>query len=422
MNGYNLQFIIIGIKEFFYFCCFKPFLMQNYIIPASKSISNRLLILQALYPSLKINNLSTALDTVVLQKALQQTGQKDLPVHLNIGHAGTAMRFLSALLSTLDGQIFVLDGSTRMRQRPIKILVEALQNLGADISYLLNEGYPPLRITGKILTGNEVSIAQNVSSQYISALLLIAPKMPKGLTLNLKGEQVSKPYVQMTINILKNLGVRIEETSRFIKVYPAKQIDEQVVNIEGDWTSTSYFYGAIAVLRHTEINLIPFDKESLQGDSKIVELFKSFGITTVFDNPQKIIIKPDKNYQKPDFLSFDLIETPDLAQTIATTCLTMGIKCKLTGLQTLRIKETDRLTALKSEMEKLGAKIKITDKSLEIVSPEITNTKASIDTYDDHRIAMSFAILQKKYPELGINHPEVVVKSFPGFWEIFGQV
>ncbi len=396
--------------------------MQNFKIPASKSISNRFLILQYQYQTLKINNLSTAQDTIVLQKALRQAGQQESPVHINIGHAGTAMRFLTALLSTLDGRTFVLDGSVRMRQRPVKILVEALQALGADILYLQNEGYPPLKITGKTLTGNEVSIAQNISSQYISALLLIAPKMSNSLTLHLKSKQVSKPYVQMTLDILNQLGIHTVQTAESLKVHPTSQIAEQTVNIEGDWSSASYFFGAEAVLRQKEISLMPFDNNSLQGDRKIADYYKYFGIETSFETSQKIILKPERNYQKPDYLSFDLLETPDLAQTLAVTCLAMGIKCRLTGLQTLQIKETQRLTALKNEMEKLGAKIEITGDSLEIKSPEITNTNVAIDTYNDHRMAMSFAILQKKYPELAINHPEVVVKSFPGFWEIFKQI
>ncbi len=396
--------------------------MPNFTIPASKSISNRLLILQYLYPSLKINNLSTAQDTVVLQDALHQIDSKNGPISINIGHAGTSMRFLTALLSILEGHTFILDGSARMRQRPVKILVDALQKLGADISYLQNEAYPPLKITGKRLAGNEVTISQNVSSQYISALLLIASKLPNGLNLRLKGIQVSKPYVLMTLDILNSLGIPTEQTGDTIKVYPIKDIKEQSVNIEGDWSSASYFFGALAVLRKQPVTLMPFDKNSIQGDRKVADYFQSLGITTDFDKGQKIIIKPDKTFTKPEFLSFDLLGTPDLAQTLAVTCLSLGIKCRLTGLQTLHIKETDRLLALKTEMQKLGASVVITNDSLEIVSPEITQTNVNIDTYEDHRMAMSFAILQKKYPGLVINQPEVVKKSFPGFWEIFKQV
>ncbi len=396
--------------------------MPNLVIPASKSISNRLLILQYLYPSLKINNLSTAQDSIVLQKALSEINKNSAPIKINVGHAGTAMRFLTALLSTLDGKQFILDGSNRMRQRPVKILVEALQNLGADISYLENEGYPPLQITGKTFDRNAVKITQNVSSQYISALLLIAPALPNGLTIYLEGKQVSKPYVQMTLGILQNLGIKTEQSAEKIKVFPSKDIEEQTFHIEGDWSSASYFYGATAVLRQQPVYLTPFDKNSIQGDRKVADYFKYFGVTTEFTNRQKIILIPEKNFQKPAILSFDLLETPDLAQTIAVSCLAMGIRCHLTGLQTLRIKETDRLLAMKTEMQKLGAVVEITDDSLEIIAPEISKTNIAIDTYDDHRMAMSFAILQKKYPDLVINQPEVVVKSFPDFWEKFDKI
>ena len=395
--------------------------MQSLPIPASKSISNRLLILQYLYPSLKINNLSTAEDTRVLQKSLQQISENDDSI-INIGHAGTAMRFLTALLSIIEGKTFVLDGSERMRQRPIKILVDALKHLGADISYLQHDGYPPLRIKGKKLTGNTVEIAQNVSSQYISALLLIAPKLPGGLSLRLKGKQVSKPYVQMTLSILSKLGIRTEQHNEIIKIYPADKLASQQVDIEGDWSSASYFYGAMSILNQPEIRLIPFDKNSLQGDSKIASYFKSFGIITSFNTDQEIVLIKQKDFELPESVHFDLLETPDLAQTLAVTCLALGIKCRLTGLQTLRIKETDRLSALQTEMQKLGAGVRITDDSFELLAPVVQYPNVSIDTYNDHRMAMSFAILQKKYPELVINHPEVVVKSFPNFWELFEDI
>lgn len=395
--------------------------MQSLTIPASKSISNRLLILQYLYPSLKINNLSTAKDTRVLQEALQQIRENEHS-EINIGHAGTAMRFLTALLSTLEGKTFVLDGSERMRQRPIKILVEALKYLGADIDYIQKSGYPALRIKGKKLTGNTVEIAQNISSQYISALLLIAPKLPNGLTLHLNGKQVSKPYVQMSLSILSKLGIHTEQDNKTIIIYPADKLDEQQTNIEGDWSSASYFYGAMSVLNQPEFSLKPFDENSLQGDRKIVSYFETFGIKTTFNTGQEIVLTKEKDFKLPEFVDFDLLETPDLAQTLAVTCLALGIKCRLTGLQTLRIKETDRLHALQTEMQKLGTGVRITDDSFELLAPVVQYPNVSIDTYNDHRMAMSFAILQKKYPELVIKHPEVVVKSFPNFWELFNEI
>jgi len=392
-------------------------------IPASKSLSNRWLILQYLYPNLSIDNVSTADDTKVLQKALNKLKTAtSSPIKINIGHAGTAMRFLTALLATLDGKEFILDGSTRMQQRPIGILVEALRQLGADIQYLKNDDYPPLHIKGKQLNGTSVNISQNVSSQYISALLLIAPKLHNGLKINLKGQQVSKPYVQMTLDILKELNIANEQNDSQIHILPKKNVRSKQISVEGDWSSASYFYGAAAVLQAKNISLSPFDKQSLQGDAKIAEYFKSFGIETSFDESQTIKLSLIKNFKQPDYLEFDLLDTPDLAQTLAVTCLVLGIKCRLTGLQTLRIKETDRLSALKTEMEKLGAEVKITDDSLTLTKPTVTCTNVHIDTFDDHRMAMSFAILQKKYSEIRINHPEVVSKSFPEFWERFSLV
>jgi len=389
-------------------------------IPASKSLSNRWLILQYLYPNLKIDNFSTADDTQILQKALNKIKTAtSSPITINIGHAGTAMRFLTALLATLDGKEFILEGSSRMHQRPIGILVEALRQLGADIQYLKNDGYPPLLIKGKQFGGTSVNISQNISSQYISALLLIAPKLHKGLKINLKGQQVSKPYVQMTLDILKELGIDIEQNDSQIHIFLKENVRSRQIAVEGDWSSASYFYGAAAVLNSKELFLSPFDRHSLQGDAKIADYFKSFGIKTSFVEPQRIKLSVLENFKQPDYLEFDLLDTPDLAQTLAVTCLALGIKCRLTGLQTLRIKETDRLSALKTEMEKLGAEVIITEDSLTLTKPIVTRTNVDIDTYDDHRMAMSFAILQKKYPEIRINHPEVVSKSFPEFWERF---
>jgi len=393
---------------------------KTYAIPASKSISNRLLILQYLFPNLQLENLSTSQDTLVLQKALQSISDNEQsPLTINIGHAGTAMRFLTALLSIIDQKSFLLDGSSRMRQRPIGVLVKALQDLGADITFEGQEGYPPLKITGKNNLLPEVSLQANVSSQYISALLLIGTYLPNGLTLKLKGQQVSKPYIQMTISLLEKLGISVEQTTDTIKILPKKSIEKNKIVIEGDWSSASYFYGALNVLPISEIILKNYQENSLQGDRKIVEYFEKLGIKTTFLPSDHILLSKIPEFKTPDFLSFDLLETPDLAQTLATTCLALGIKCKLTGLQTLRIKETDRLAALQNEMQKLGAEVQITENSFELTKPTVTNQNVSIETYDDHRMAMSFAILQKKYPSIQILEKNVVVKSFPNFWELF---
>ncbi len=403
-----------------YFCNSKiEFMTKTYVIPASKSISNRLLVLQYLYPNLQLKNLSTSQDTVVLQKALQLIKSSGDNVNINIGHAGTAMRFLTALLATIEHKTFLLDGSDRMRQRPIGILVQALQNLGADISYTCQENYPPLKIKGKKKLLSVVRLKANVSSQYISALLLIGAQLPNGLQIHLDGKQVSKPYIHMTLDLLKKLGISIEQTADTIKILPKKSIEKNKIVIEGDWSSASYFYGAMSVLNKPEIILENFHQNSLQGDRRIADYFEKMGVQTRFLASGKIHLSKISDFQLPEYLQFDLLETPDLAQTLATTCLALGIKCKLTGLQTLRIKETDRLAALQNEMQKLGATIKISEYSFELTKPNITHTKVSIKTYDDHRMAMSFAILQKKFPDIQIKDKNVVVKSFPNFWELF---
>ncbi len=393
--------------------------MKEIRIPASKSISNRLLILQYLFPAIKLSNLSTAKDTKVLQHALKQIRQeKESPVHINIGHAGTAMRFLTALLASIEGKEFVLDGSERMRNRPIKILVDALKSLGADIHYLEKEGYPPLFIKGSKLPQNTVRLQGSVSSQYITALLLIAPVLPKGLNLILEGEIVSRPYIHMTLELLKQLGVEFSFEGNNISIKKLIVPEQTDFVVEGDWSSASYFYGKTAVTQ-SPVRLRPFQQNSIQGDQKIAEYFTKLGVETIHLDNHSIYLKPLENFVKPSYLSFDLIDTPDLAQTLAVTCAAMNIKCKLTGLQTLKIKETDRLEALKTELEKLGFEVKITGHSFELKAFEASSGESiSIATYEDHRMAMAFAILQDLY-HFEIENPQVVVKSFPGFWEKF---
>ncbi len=392
---------------------------QTIHIPASKSLSNRWLILQYLYPQLQIENLSSAQDTKVLREALDNIRTTANITSINIGHAGTAMRFLTALIAGIEGKSFILDGSNRMRQRPIGILVDALESLGGKISYLEQQGFPPIKISGTKLNAQHIEIPANVSSQYITALLLIAPKLPNGLHLTLSGNRVSTPYVDMTIAILKSIGVGVVSDTHSIIVSPAPKIKSKRVHIESDWSSASYFYGLSAIFKK-EIYISSFYKNSLQGDSELVDIFSKFGIKSLFQENGTLLLRPIPGFVKPDFLSFDLLRTPDLAQTLAVTCLAMGIKCRLTGLQTLKIKETDRLVALQNEMQKLGANIHIDDVGLEIITPSVSTSNVFIDTYDDHRMAMSFALLKKVYPQINIKHPEVVVKSFPDFWEKIG--
>ncbi len=393
--------------------------MKEILIPASKSISNRLLILNYLFPAIRLENLSTAKDTEVLQESLRKINEENSRlVELNIGHAGTAMRFLTALLSSLENREFILDGSERMRNRPIGILVDALRNMGAEIVFLEKEGFPPLRIKGKKWKKSDVVLPGSVSSQYITALLLVAPSLPKGLKIQLDGEIVSKPYIDMTLGLLSQLGIKTSFEKNLITVESVEKIKPKKFTVEGDWSSASYFYGKAAVTKK-DLVLKFFTSDSLQGDQKAIEYFSKLGIETHFLKDNKIQLKPIENFVLPDFLHFDLLQTPDLAQTLAVTCAALKVKCKLTGLQTLKIKETDRLEALYNELTKFGIDVFITEDSLEIKAfDKPMEGKIRIETYDDHRMAMSFAILKEKYA-FEIANPEVVVKSFPDFWEKF---
>ena len=380
-------------------------------IGGSKSESNRLLILQAQLPNISIENLSESDDTVVLQNAIKKSAGI-----IDIHHAGTAMRFLTAYFSAKEGVEITLTGSLRMRERPISILVDALKSLGADIEYLQNEGFPPLKIKGKSLIKSEVKIEASVSSQYISALMLIAPMLPNGLKISVEGKTTSLPYIEMTLSLLKNLGIKGSFRNTEIVISPAKNIEKNVFVVESDWSSASYFYSFVALSENGELTLQSFSKESLQGDAALVHIFDSLGVQTIFNISEKSISLSKTNTEVPDFLHLDLSNTPDLAQTIATTCFGLGIGCKLTGLHTLKIKETDRLLALKTELERLGASIYVDENSLILEnSSEILSNK-TVETYQDHRMAMAFAPLSLK-ANLTINDAGVVSKSYPTFWE-----
>ena len=380
-------------------------------ISGSKSESNRILVLQAQFPNISIENLSESDDTVVLQNALKSANGT-----IDIHHAGTAMRFLTAYFSVKDGIKIILTGSQRMQERPIGILVDALKSLGADIEYFQNEGFPPLKIVGKKLQKNEVEIKANVSSQYISALMLIAPMLPNGLKISLDGKTTSVPYIEMTLSLLKKLGVKGSFSKNEIVISSTKNIEETTLVVESDWSSASYFYSLVALSENCEITLGSFSKESLQGDAALVQIYDYLGVQTIFNTSEKSISLSKKNMELPDSLLLDLASTPDLAQTIVVTCFGLGIGCKLTGLHTLKIKETDRLLALKNELEKLGAGIQVDENSLNLEnSSEILPSK-TIETYQDHRMAMAFAPLSLK-TNLTINNAEVVSKSYPAFWE-----
>lgn len=385
-------------------------------ITGSKSETNRLLLLQALYPNVTLENTSNSDDSNVMTKALQANDSL-----IDIHHAGTAMRFLTAYFATQENREVVLTGSSRMKERPIKILVEALQQLGAQISYEENSGFPPIRIKGKKLTENKVSLPADISSQYISALLLIAPKLENGLELTLQGEITSIPYIKMTLALLNEIGVQTSFEANLIIVKPKAQNPKpQALTVESDWSSASYFYSIVALSNiGTEIKLSSYKQNSLQGDATLVEIYKSFGVKTIFEDTT-IILRKTENCQLST-VSYQLNETPDIAQTIAVTCFGLGIACHLTGLHTLKIKETDRLEALKTELEKLGAKVEITNDSLKLEASTFIESNKAIATYNDHRMAMAFAPLALKIPII-INDAEVVSKSYPGFWNDLKQI
>jgi 3-phosphoshikimate 1-carboxyvinyltransferase len=392
-------------------------------ITGSKSETNRLLLLQALYPQIKIENASNSDDSEVLIQILQNfNASSNVPSvgvrELNVHHAGTAMRFLTAYFAIQEGKEVVLTGSSRMKERPIKFLVDALNQLGAEITYENQEGFPPIRIKGKKLTKNKVSLPATVSSQYISALLLIAPKLENGLELTLEGEITSIPYIKMTLALLNEIGVKTFFNENVIKVNQLQFIPPSGVRglVESDWSSASYWYSIIALSEiRTQITLSSFKKESLQGDSVLVDIYQNFGVTTVFNNDNSITLSKIKNPNQ-DTINLQLNNAPDIAQTIAVTCFGLGIACDLSGLHTLKIKETDRLEALKTELSKLGATISVTNDSLHLTTNSTIHSEVTIATYQDHRMAMAFAPLALKVP-ITIQNAEVVSKSYPTFWD-----
>ncbi|MGC1514466.1 MAG: 3-phosphoshikimate 1-carboxyvinyltransferase [Maribacter sp.] len=384
-------------------------------ITGSKSESNRCLLLSALYPAVTIENSSNSDDAEVMGKGLKITKGT-----VDIHHAGTAMRFLTGYFASQEGKEVVLTGSKRMTERPIQILVDALKSLGADISYVQDEGYPPLRIKGKRIVKDRVSLPANVSSQYISSLLLIAPSLENGLELELVGKITSVPYIKMTLGLLEEIGVRTIFQGNSIKVYPQPSVTPKTLIVESDWSSASYYYSIAALSAPgTEITLTAYKKQSLQGDSVLSNIYTAFGVETLFGHNSITLRKTEKPV--PDHQEIDLSNAPDIAQTIAVSCFALGVGCFLTGLHTLKIKETDRLVALDVELSKLGAAISVTDNSLTILPSKTINTNVAVDTYKDHRMAMAFAPLAMKVP-LVINEAEVVSKSYPDFWKDLEQL
>lgn len=380
-------------------------------LPASKSISNRALILNALsYSSYDIQNLSDCDDTEVMIKALNSNNRD-----FDIKAAGTAMRFLTAFLSKVVGE-WTITGTERMRNRPIKLLVDALNSLGARIEYMDKEGYPPLRIFGSALQGGEISLAGGVSSQYISALLMIAPYMEKGLTLNLEGTIISKPYINLTLQLMARFGVKADWNGQTIKIVP-QTYNPIPFTVESDWSAASYWYAMMVLSRQADIELSGLFRDSLQGDAAGGKLFAQLGVGTSFSQ-NGVQLKHTGNCSRK--LVYSFVNEPDLAQTFVVACVLQNIPFRFTGLQSLKIKETDRIEALKTELRKLG--YVLTDSNGSILEWKGERCEAEqypvISTYEDHRMAMAFAPAALVRPEgIVIEDPEVVTKSYPGFWD-----
>ncbi len=385
-------------------------------LPASKSISNRALIINALaYSPYNMDNLSDCDDTDVMLAVLDSND-----THFNIGAAGTSMRFLTAFLAKTVGE-WTITGSQRMQERPIKILVDALNKLGAKITYMKKEGFPPLKIYGSALLGGEITMNGSISSQYISALMMIAPYMRDGLIIHLEGDIISKPYIKMTAKIMKDFGVQVAFDGNSISIKPQTYIPKQY-KIESDWSAASYWYEVLAIAKQGEIRLKGLQKDSYQGDSKVADLFQSLGVqTTYLEDGIKIYATESTNKK----FEYDFINQPDLAQTFAVTCCLKDIPFYFKGVQSLKIKETNRIAALMNELKKLGYIIHEPQEGHLAWDGQKTNIddkrSPSIRTYDDHRMAMAFAPAALKHPII-IENPQVVTKSYPNFWEEFGKL
>ena len=391
-------------------------------LPSSKSISNRLLLIRALSGiDCDIDNLSDAEDTQLLMRLLdtiQRSDPKAGVVELDVENAGTVMRFLTAYLSMKPGK-WVLTGSERMKQRPVGILVEALNQLGGSIQFLAKPGFPPLLMTGHPLQGNNLSIDPGISSQFTSALLMMAPLLPEGLVLHLKGKPVSMPSVMMTTRLMQQAGIMVRTGKTRIHVQPGEY---QPVNltVESDWSAAAFWYEAAVFAADVDLELTGLFPDSLQGDAILPSIFQNFGIRTEF-TPNGIRLTRFR--KKIDGFYFDFTNYPDIAQAIIVTCAALGIRGRFEGVQSLRIKETDRLMALKNEVEKIGVVFTLFRDQDQITAVEINPGKIErpallkVDSYGDHRTAMAMAPLAFKVGTLHVQNPDVVVKSYPGFWD-----
>lgn len=383
-------------------------------LPASKSISNRALILDALaYSPYDIQNLSDCDDTQALVNALDSN-----ETTFDIGAAGTTMRFLTAFLSKTVGE-WIITGSERMKQRPIKLLVDGLNSLGARIEYVEKEGFPPLRIFGSALTGGEIHLNGSVSSQYISALMMIAPLMQDGLKIKLDGKIISKPYINMTLQMMREYGVKVQFEENIIHIEP-QEYQPIPYKVESDWSAASYWYEMLALVGKGGIYLSGLTQDSFQGDSKVAELFAQLGVETTYLS-DGVLLTPNKTITQK--MEYNFTDQPDLAQTFAVTCCLKGIPFQFSGLQSLKIKETDRIAALTSELRKLGFVLIEPGEGMLAWDNECCETAeiVSIATYDDHRMAMAFAPVAL-LRSISIENPQVVSKSYPNFWDDFEKI
>ena len=359
-------------------------------LPTSKSISNRLLIIRALCEeSFEIENLSDSDDTKSLIHSLNT-----LENTIDVAHAGTTFRFLTSYLAIQNGKEFILTGSDRLKERPIKELIEVLKMIGAKIEYLENDGFAPLKISGSKLKGGFVEIDGGISSQFISSILLISPVLQNGMQLKINSDLVSKPYIEMTLKLMSEFGIHWEWNENKIEITPQKYVGKNIA-IESDWSAVTFWFEIAALAEKCNIKLNGLLKESIQGDKKVVKLFENLGVASVFKNNQLILTKNGENSLPTEI---DLLETPDMYQPLKCTLSALSLNPAITGLQTLKDKETNRMIAVKNELEKL-------------------KSSKEIETYKDHRMAMSFAPLCLKFGELQINNSEVVSKSYPNFWE-----
>ncbi|MGL4227471.1 MAG: 3-phosphoshikimate 1-carboxyvinyltransferase [Tannerellaceae bacterium] len=387
----------------------------NIYLPASKSISNRALILDALsYSPYGIDNLSRCDDTDVMVKAFESDSNV-----FDIKAAGTAMRFLTAFLSKIIGE-WVITGTDRMKNRPIRILVDALNSIGARIEYMEKEGYPPLKIYGSALQGGEIELDGGVSSQYISALLMVAPTMEHGLVLRLKGNVISKPYIALTLSLMKRFGVDAEWNENTITIAP-QTYKPIPFKVESDWSAASYWYQMAALAKEANVFLVGLESNSAQGDSKVATLFEQLGVQTNYEEGGVVLTKTGMHCKR---FEHDFVNEPDLAQTFVVTCCMLNVPFRFTGLQSLKIKETDRIEALKNELLKFGYKITDHEDSILEWNGERVDVTAVpvVKTYEDHRMAMAFAPIALLGETVWVDEPGVVSKSYPEYWDHLKQV